>query len=345
TNAPAGIKLEAVTAWLQERVHIEPPITVALIMGGHSNLTFRVSDSASRQFVLRRPPLHSVLTTAHDMAREFRIVRALADSSVPVPRLVGMCDDLSVTGAPFYVMHFVQGIVARDSMLAATVAEQYRPVACKNLMTTLSALHQIVPQDIGLDDLARSDAYVSRQLRRWMRQVSASNTRDFPLLHEVHRALVERTPKQDATGIVHGDFRLDNCIITRSGDIAAVLDWELCTLGDTRADLGIILAYWVESEDTLHPLTEPPTVVRGYANRRQLVHWYCKASGCARESLCIDFFYAFANWRLACILEGVYARYKTAAMGMVPADVERFPRTAEALVGRAAATLGGASPI
>ena len=342
-GSTSGIEIEAVTRWLQTQTEVTPPVHYELCVGGHSNLTFRVNDSQGRQFVLRRPPKNSVLATAHDMEREHRIVSALEPSPVPVPPLVGICRDSAIIGAPFYVMQFVDGIVARNSASAKTIPARYRMRACEALMSTLATLHHIPPSQVGLNELGRHEAYIARQLRRWSRQIAALDGLGFPELHDVHSVLEARIPEQKTAGIVHGDYRLDNCITTPMGQIAAVLDWELCPLGDVRADLGTLLAYWVEPTDTFHPLEDPPTAVEGYATRRQLVELYSEASGLSLDSLEVDYFYAFANWRLACILEGVYARYLANAMGAIPETVHTFPKSARTLVARAADALNGKS--
>ena len=304
-------------SWLQAKAGICPPLDITLIVGGHSNLTYKIVDAMGRQFVLRRPPLGNVLATAHDMGREHRIVSSLAASDVPVPTTIGYCDDVAVNGAPFYVMDFVDGIVARNTHAAEKIHETARVTACGNLIDVLARLHRTSPEAVGLGTLGKKADYIARQLRRWLRQVNSLSGRDFSALRRVHAMLQESIPPQTHSSIVHGDFRLDNCITSEDGEIKAVLDWELCTLGEPRADLGILLAYWVEAEDTLHPLRDPPTIAKGYASRSQLIRWYADASGQDTERLHAEFFYAFANWRLACILEGVYARYKVGAMGSI----------------------------
>jgi len=277
------------------------------------------------------------------MQREYRIVNALASSEVPVPPLVDFCANPDVTGAPFYVMHFVEGIVARRRAIAELVPEANRTRLCKRLIEVLAAIHRIEPDTVGLGDLGKKEQYIARQLSRWIRQVTTMSFRPFPALHDVHAELAARIPEQRTYSLVHGDYRLDNCIATKTGNIAAVLDWELCTLGDPRSDLGILLAYWVEPQDTLHPLQSPPTTAAQYATRCELATWYSEVTGEPIERLELQYFYAFANWRLACILEGVYARYRTSAMGRLPKTIDHFPKAAEALVNRAQDALAGST--
>lgn len=335
-----GIDQKAVTEWLSERVVVQPPLEFQLIIGGHSNLTFRVTDTERRQWVLRRPPLNSVLHTAHDMEREARIVQALAGSGVPVPPVVGLCTDEAVKGSPFYVMNFVDGVVARTAAGARAFEEDTRRIVSRNLIEVLVRLHALAPEEVGLGDLGKKTDYVLRQLRRWSRQVDSLSKRELPLLRQVYQELTGRVPPEGGVGIVHGDYRLDNCIVGVDGSIAAVLDWELCTLGDTRADLGMLLVYWAEPGDILEPLGSPPTTAGGFASRRELVDDYCVSSG--HEAVHLDYFVAFAYWRLACILEGVHARYLSGAMGKgAPPGVERFAPAVERLTERASDILSG----
>ena len=335
-----GINSPQVTAWMADKAELETPLTFDLITGGHSNLTFRVTDAKGRRWVLRRPPLNSVLATAHDMGREHGVISALADSGVPVPPVVGLCSDEAVNGAPFYVMDFVDGIVARTSQEANQLDGDVRTRASQSLIKNLAKLHALKPEDVGLGQLGKKEAYVARQLRRWARQVAGLSKRDLPLLMKVHAELEARIPEQGDAGIVHGDYRLDNCIIRPDGEVAAVLDWELCTLGDVRADVATLLVYWAEPGDDFFPLDSPPTLAGGFASRRELVDGYIEATG--RDFAELDYFVAFSYWRLACILEGVYSRYLADAMGSArPASLDKFEAAFDILTQRAADILDG----
>ena len=343
-NEVEGIQSAAVTAWLAERTEVAPPLRFEVITGGHSNLTYRVTDTQGRRWVLRRPPLNSVLKTAHDMGREHRIIAALAESQVPVPKVVGLCSDDAVNGAPFYVMAFVDGLVARDATLAERLAPPVRQTVSMNLIDVLARLHAVDPEKVGLGDLGKREDYVGRQLRRWSRQLDglaeASSARDLTPLRRAHAVLADRIPAQSGAGIVHGDYRLDNCIVQEDGTVAAVLDWELCTLGDVRADLGMLMVYWGEPGDDVVALDSPPTTAPGFATRRELVDRYKEVSGDDLPDL--DYFVAFSLWRIACILEGVYARYLSGAKGSaIPADVGRFADASDRLGARAEEILAG----
>jgi aminoglycoside phosphotransferase (APT) family kinase protein len=282
--------------------------------------------------VLRRPPLGHVLATAHDMSREHKIMSALGPTEVPVPPVVGLCSDDSVNGAPFYVMRFVDGHVVRDADTAREVLDaDGRRRAGDDIADVLAAIHSVDVDAVGLGDLGKKEGYITRQLKRWYSQFQASNEltgRPVPLIHEVHDALASRIPEQGAPGIVHGDYRLDNCIVDDKGQIAAVLDWELCTLGDPLADLGLLLVYWTEPTDSSQALLAAPTAVDGFPSRAEVVERYAERSG--RDVSAVDYYVAFGYWKLACICEGVYARYSKGAMGKA-SGFEGFERQVQGL--------------
>ena len=224
---------------------------VALISGGKSNLTYRVASDAG-EVVLRRPPLGHVLPTAHDMAREYRVQSALAGSGVPVPRTLYLAGADSVLGAPFYLMERVVGHVCRDALPAGYADSRDERAAIGDaLVATLARLHVIDPAQAGLADFGRPDGFLERQLRRWSRQWDSSKTADLPALDALRDELAGALPPPRPPAIVHGDFRLDNTMLhpTRPGQIVAVLDWELSTLGDPLADLGTTLVYWGQADD------------------------------------------------------------------------------------------------
>jgi aminoglycoside phosphotransferase (APT) family kinase protein len=312
----AGIDAARVDAWLARHVgRVEPPCRYALISGGRSNLTFEVLDAGGRRFVLRRPPLGGVLPSAHDMGREHRIISALGPTRVPVPAALGYCDDPDVNGAPFYVMDYVEGVVLHDALdVPPELAEPARARLGDQLVDVLAELAAVDPDAVGLGELGRRDGYVERQLKRWLRQFEQSTDRELPAIPEVHRRLSLHVPPQLRTGIVHGDFRLGNCIVGLDGSIRAVLDWELCTLGDTLADLGWLVADWNEpGESAGHRRGAPATTLPGFPPRSDAVARYAERTGADVSQL--DFYVALALWKLACIGEGVYARYRAGVMG------------------------------
>lgn len=308
---PAGIEPGPVTEWLAAHIpDLEPPITFTLIAGGHSNLTYRCEDSAGAAYVLRRPPLGQVLESAHDMGREHRIISALADEPVPVPLTVGLCDDVAVNGAPFYIMRFVDGTVLHDADSARTLPDAERQSLGFDVIAVLARLHAVDPDAVGLGDLGRKEAYLARQLRRWNKQWEASKTHEIPEMEETSRLLEARMPEQIGSAIVHGDYRLGNMIVG-DGRIRAVLDWELCTLGDPLADVGYLLNAWIEPEDGLGDVA--PTAIGGFPGRDELCERYAADTG--RDLSGINYYRAFSHWRLAAIGQGVYKRYLVGAMG------------------------------
>lgn len=318
-----GIDKKPVTAWLAAQVPaLEPPVEYSLITGGHSNLTFRCEDSAGHVYVLRRPPLGFRLESAHDMGRERRIIHALLDTDVPVPPNYGLCQDQAVNGADFYVMAFVPGLVLNDATIARQVSEPERQTLSRHVVDILARLHGLDPDALGLGDLGRKEAYLERQLKRWTRQWEASKTHELPEMEESARLLTEDMPQQAGAAIVHGDYRLGNMIVA-GGKVQAVLDWELCTLGDPLADLGYLLNSWAPPEE-VDPATpeedRPPTAIGGFASREALCAAYAKATGRSLEQ--INYYRAFAHWRLAAIGQGVYKRYLVGAMGENRDDID-----------------------
>ncbi len=324
-NDLPGIDVGRVTSWFESNVaEAQPPLRFDVIAGGHSNLTFAVTDAAGSRFVLRRPPLGHVLASAHDMGREHRIISGLQGSGVPVPRTIGFCGDPDVNGAPFYVMSFVEGHVLRDATASAAVLdESARTNASRSLVDTLAALHAVDLDQAGLADLGRHEGYIARQLKRWYGQWNQGKTRELPAVDRVHDGLAAAVPDQGRATIVHGDYRLDNCMVDTSGEVVAVLDWEICTLGDPLADVGLLQVYWTGPGDADSAWTGSATTPAGFWNRRQLADRYAEVSG--RDLSQLEFYVAFAYWKLACILEGVYARYLGGALGdRDPAELEPF---------------------
>jgi aminoglycoside phosphotransferase (APT) family kinase protein len=312
---PPGLRLAAVTAWLAERIDLRPPVVASTVAGGRSNLTYLLEDAAGQRVVVRRPPLHGVLESAHDVAREHRILTALADTDVPVPPCLGLEEDSEVTGAPFYAMRFVEGVVARDTDAAATqLSAEARAASGPAMIDALARIHAVDIDAVGLGDLARREGYLERQLRRWSTQLQHGAVRELPVLDEVHRRLVADVPPQGPAALVHGDYRLDNVILDpSSGAVAAVLDWELTTLGDPLADLGLLLVYWVEPGEQDLALPAPPTLAPGFSSRQELIDRYAQLSG--RDVSGVGYHVAFGYWKLACILEGVHRRYVAGAYG------------------------------
>jgi aminoglycoside phosphotransferase (APT) family kinase protein len=310
-----GIDVQNVTKWFEDHVEgVKPPLEFNLIAGGRSNLTFRVDDATGAAWVLRRPPLGSILPTAHDMAREYRVISALGATPVPVPPSFGLCDDTSVNGQPFYVMGYIEGHILRDAQTAERVlGEKERRVAGESLVDVLAELHSVDIDAVGLGDFGRREGYIERQLKRWHSQFEKSKTREIPVVDEVYEELMGSMPQQGPATIVHGDYRLDNTMLGDDGHVRAVLDWEICTLGDPLADVGLLMVYWADPGDELSALLSAPTLLDGFPRRAEIAERYAERSG--RDLSRLDYYVAFGYWKLACILEGVYARYKAGHAG------------------------------
>ena len=272
TGTPDGIDGARVEAWFAENVPgAEPPLSFERIAGGHSNLTYRVTDSGGRRWALRRPPLGKRLGSAHDMSREHRVVSALAGTPVPVAPVVGLCEDESVNDAPFYVMEFVEGPILRGLAEAEAFPDHDdRRAIGERVVDTLVDIHAVDPDAAGLGELGRKEDYVARQLHRWQGQWEKSKTRELPLVDEVHERLAAAIPEQGPATIVHGDYRLDNMILTPEGEVAAVVDWELCTLGDPLADVGLLMVYWPQAGEEGTSLGQPANLAPGFPDRDEL---------------------------------------------------------------------------
>jgi aminoglycoside phosphotransferase (APT) family kinase protein len=312
-ESPPGLDLPALASFLASHgVHAEGALCAEVIAGGRSNLTYSVSDGAHR-WVVRRPPLAHVLPTAHDMSREWRVISALQTTDIPVPGAVVLCEDSEVIGAPFYVMEFVDGHVVRDQLppeWPATPATRRAMAAA--LVDTLLTLHAVAPEDIGLADFGHPQGFLERQVRRWWQQWEASKTRELPAIDELHQRLLDALPIQSAPGIVHGDYRFDNVIYARDdpGTIAAVVDWEMSTVGDPLCDLGLLVVYWVT--DSADPAARAlpggrVSLGEGFPTRDQLIASYASRSG--RDLSHLEWYVALGSYKLAIIAEGINARF------------------------------------
>jgi aminoglycoside phosphotransferase (APT) family kinase protein len=334
----SALDLPAVERWFaMQVVGVRLPLDSELIAGGHSNLTYRITDAGGRCFALRRPPLGDQPRGAHDVLREARILMALKNTPVPVPPIIGTCREGAVIGAPFYVMAWVDGpILDQIGRLDALLpTERDRRHAAFALVDTLAALHSIDVTAVGLDDLGPHEHYLERQLAR-MRQVwERTKTRELPLIDSLHERLAALRPPQRHTGLVHSDFRFGNVILRADGAPAAVLDWELCAIGDVLADLGFLLANWDLPEDSWPNvwMEVPATRAGGFPSRAELIERYQRATGWDAQH--IAYYEAFCLWRIAIIAEGMKRRYASGAMGGQAADPETLEQRVRERAARA----------
>ena len=309
-----GIHSENVTEWFKNNVPgVAPPLSFELIAGGRSNLTYKIFDAKKQGYVLRRPPLGHVLESAHDMGREYKIISSLGPTDIPVAPALGLCKDKSVNGADFYVMKLVEGDVITDSIDTVRIPENERYNLGLNVIDILVRLHAVNPDDVGLGDLGKKEDYVARQVRRWTKQWENSKTEEVWEMDEVGRLLKDKMPVQIGASIAHGDYRIGNFII-KENRVAAVLDWELCTLGDPLADVGYLLNWWYTAEEVELGFGDgAPTAAGGFPSREELIDYYEKATG--RDLSHVNYYRALSYWRLAAISQGVYRRYAEGVMG------------------------------
>ena len=277
-----------------------------LFEGGKSNLTYRVTDG-SHDWVLRRPPLGHVLATAHDMAREYRVMSALAQTTVPVPAMVMLCEDASVIGAPFYVMECVEGSILRHTRDTAILDDIQRTALADQLIDTLATLHEVDPAQVGLCDFGHPDGFLERQVRRWTQQLERSRTRDLPGVADLAGELARRVPVSQRASVVHGDYRLDNVIVGPDQQIRAVLDWEMATIGDPLCDLGLLLVYALPAPGVTGIVSDGMGPHNGFPSMDSLIQRYADRSGLDVGAL--SWYTALGYYKLAVICEGIHCRY------------------------------------
>jgi len=311
-----GLPAAAAERWLRAELPAlfeGGPWSAEVISGGLSNITYRLRLPTGT-VILRRPPLGHVLPRAHDMAREYRVISALYGTPVPVPQPLALCTDPDVLGVTFYVMRDVPGSVLQTKADTAALSPAVRGALADALISVLADLHDVSPDAVGLGDYGRRSGYCVRQIRTWGAQWERSRTRDLPDMDVLLTRLAEVAPADSGSVIVHGDFRLDNTVVSvpREGmpRIAAVLDWELSTLGDPLADLAVMLSYWHDPGDAERgsiPVSGGLTDQPGFPTARSLASAYAARTG--RDIGNLPFYLALAWMKLAVICEGVHARY------------------------------------
>ncbi len=310
TGALPGLDLARLRSYLDRTRPglLRGPLSGQLIGGGRSNLTYRVTDGTSR-WVVRRPPLGHVLPTAHDMAREHRVISALASTEVPVPRTVLLCEEPTVIGAVFFVMAEAPGTVYRRREQTDVLSAGDRERLAHTLVDTLAALHRVDPDRVGLGDFGRPQGYLDRQVRRWSRQLEQSRSRDLAGIEELRRRLQQRPPITQRDSIVHGDYRLDNVLVDGADParVTAVLDWEMATLGDPLADLGLLLVYWDGLGSLDNPIVDAVGERAGFPAGAALAGRYARRTGLDLDDL--PWYVGFGYYKLAVILEGIHYRY------------------------------------
>jgi aminoglycoside phosphotransferase (APT) family kinase protein len=304
---PPGLELTRLTDWFLASVPgATGPLRAQLVPGGKSNLTYEVTDG-SATWIVRRPPLGHVLATAHDMAREYRVMSALQDTAVPVPRTYALCEDADVLGAPFYVMERVTGTPYRNAAELEPLGPERTRVISTGLVDTLATLHEVDPTAVGLADFGRPEGFLARQVGRWKKQLVASHCRDLPAADELHARLAADVPPQSAPGIVHGDYRLDNVLTDRHDRPAAVIDWEMATVGDPLTDLALLVLYQrLGALLGAGPVADAASAP-GFLTEDEMVERYAGRSD--RDLSRLGFYLGLAAFKLAAILEGIHYRH------------------------------------
>jgi aminoglycoside phosphotransferase (APT) family kinase protein len=319
-TTPAGADPAVVGPYLASALDDERwrSVNVDLIAAGMSNLTYVVTPeggSADDAVILRRPPTGAVLATAHDMVREHRVISALGPTAVPVPRTLHLCTDTDVLGAPFYVMERVLGVHVVSELPPGYADEPAeRRAIGEGLIDVLADLHSVDHVAVGLEDFGRPEGFMARQVRRWTKQWDATRDRDRPGLDALAARLAETVPETQRSGIVHGDYRLDNCLLDPGtpGRIKAVLDWEMSTVGDPLADLGMLHVYWPQTGEDLPATQSSVTALRGFPSRADVAERYATRTGTDLSEL--NWYVGFAYFKFAAIVAGIVARSAAGAM-------------------------------
>jgi len=305
SNAPGAAASESSSA---SNSSPGQPLRAELIQGGKSNLTYRLTDG-SHDWVLRRPPLGHILATAHDMAREYRVMSALAPTPVPVPAMVTLCEDPGVIGVPFYVMEYVEGSILRRTKDTDKLTDRQRTVLAHRLIDTLADLHEIDPAGVGLGGFGHPDGFLERQVRRWTQQLARSRSRDIPGFDDLAATLARRVPASQRASVVHGDYRLDNVLVGPDQQIMAVLDWEMATLGDPLCDLGLLPVYAAPVPGVAGIVSDGMGPHNGFPSIESLIGQYGERSGLDVSHL--SWYTALGYYKLAVICEGIHYRYGT----------------------------------
>jgi len=306
SSGVVGIDPTEVAEWIEQLgITFSAPLSFERIGLGQSNLTYLVCDAQERKWVLRRPPLGDLLASAHDVAREARILSALEDTPVPTPRVYGLSRDAA--GVPLLLMEFVDGLVVDRMPIAESLTPQRRRQIGLSMPATLAKIHAVDLERAGLDDLASHKPYAQRQLKRWAAQWEQSKTRDLPALDDLTRRLIAAAPQRQELTLVHGDFHLRNVITSHTtGEVTGVLDWELSTLGDPLADMGSLLAYWPQPGEEDIAGGFAATALEGFPDRAEMARVYLAQTG--RDAATLKYWHALGLWKIAVIAEGVMRR-------------------------------------
>lgn len=324
-EAIEGIRLPQTEEWISAHTHeLTPPFEWTRLTGGTSNLTYAIRDARGRRAVVRRPPTGKLLPKAHDMIREHKILSGLSATAVPVAHPYVLCRDPEVTGAPFYVMTFCEGVsVSKPDGTLLDLPAAARARVGASAIEALASLHTVAPEDVGLADLGRAEGYVARQLKRWFDSFQRSKESaaiELPAIEEAFELLSARIPEQGPARICHGDYGLHNLLVSDAGEVVAITDWEIGTLGDPLADVTYFLRGWGEDGISSKQAFLDARRGEGYSTRRALLAMYEGRTGRRIDDLW--YYVAFNTFKTCCIVQGVYARFRGGVRGTQGVDLD-----------------------
>lgn len=326
TDAIPGYDVPAVEAWVSAAVPaLVAPYVWTKLEGGHSNLTYRLDGAdGAMSAVVRRPPMGELLPKAHDMGREWACIAALWGRGVPVAEPLAFCESPDVTGAHFYVMGLVDGrAMYSRADVEDWIPEENRVRAAESWIDGLATLHSLDIDEIGLGDLGKREDYVLRQMKTWYRSWTSSAEAaeiDDQRIHDLYDKLIAAMPEQGPATVVHGDYGTHNVMFGPDSTVAAVVDWEIATLGDPLADLGYSMNAWAEPGDEFLDTADATPLAKGFPPRAHLLDRYADHTG--RDLSELPYYLAFNRFKTACIIHGVYARYRRGQKAIDPAELE-----------------------
>lgn len=325
------LDIASLEAFLKKEIaDLKGDLVVEQFPSGFSNLTYLISIG-EKEMVLRRPPFGAKIKSAHDMGREYKILNALSKTYPKAPKPYVYTEDESIIGAPFYAMERVQGVILRPKMPKAMHPDVTTMAGiAKGLVDTFVELHQVDYQAAGLGDLGKPEGYVERQITGWTKRYMKAKTDEVPMLEQAAAWLANNLPTQSTHALIHNDFKYDNIVLDKNDwtKVVAVLDWEMCTVGDPMMDLGTTLGYWINHNDTdlMKMMALSPTTLDGNPTREEVVQMYAQKSG--RDMDNIIFYYVFGVFKIAVIAQQIYYRYKKGFT-----QDQRFSRLGDAVQG------------
>lgn len=315
-----SLDLEALLKWSAETgIALQGPLELLQFQGGASNLTYLVTDSTGTAYVLRKPPHGVKAASAHDMGREARVLSALSPVLPAAPNVIAYCEDAEVLGAPFYLMEYIKGHILSSSIPAElNGSEDAVRILCESMVDAFAQLHQINVSEVGLAELDRGNGYVARQVSGWSKRYRDARTADVPDAESLMAWLSSNQPPDVEHALIHGDWRFDNLVLDSQGELIGILDWEMSTVGDPCMDLGAAMAYWVQADDDpeFSSFRMQPSNAPGMLTRSEVVERYgASMGGEVAESLRVhwDFYEIYGLFRLAAIIQQIWARYQSGA--------------------------------